>query len=109
MNIKELQKLAHETAKSKGWYKKEESVGESIALMHSELSEALEEYRKDGSPSYEWQGNDGKPEGVPSEMADVVIRIASFFGLHGIDLEDVIKRKLEYNLGRQFRHGGKHL
>ena len=46
-----------------------------------------------------------KPEGVPIELADAVIRICDFCGLHGIDLEAAIEAKMEYNRGRPRRHG----
>jgi NTP pyrophosphatase (non-canonical NTP hydrolase) len=50
-----------------------------------------------------------KPEGVPTEMADVVIRVMDFCAEHGIDLAGEILAKMEYNEGRPFQHGGKHL
>ncbi|SRR5260221_11798842 len=50
-----------------------------------------------------------KPEGVCSELADVVIRIADMCGLYGIDLEKAIVEKLNYNKSRSYRHGGKQL
>ena len=42
MEIKELIIKSHDIAKSKGWWDEERSIPELIALMHSELSEALE-------------------------------------------------------------------
>jgi hypothetical protein len=45
VNINELVKAAHQNAIDKGWYEEPRTFGESIALMHSELSEALEDYR----------------------------------------------------------------
>lgn len=48
-----------------------------------------------------------KPVGFPIELADVIIRIADFCGLHGIDLEEAIRFKMTYNKTRSHRHGGK--
>lgn len=109
MNINQLVKEAHGLAKEKGWHDTERSFGELIALCHSELSEALEEYR-DGmgvTTIYDEIDNNEKPCGIPIELADVVIRIADMCGLYGIDLEGAIKQKLEYNRGRAYRHGNK--
>lgn len=48
-----------------------------------------------------------KPEGEAVELADAMIRIADWFGRHGWDLEAVVKAKMDYNLTRGYRHGGK--
>ena len=53
------------------------------------------------------EGVVAKPEGVPSELADVVIRALDAAGAWGIDLETVIEEKLAYNVTRGHRHGGK--
>lgn len=106
MTIKELVKECYEVAKAHGWHDQERSFGELIALCHSELSEALEDYR------HNWQPTDtylegSKPCGIPSELADVVIRIADMCGQYGIDLEDAIITKHNYNKGRPYKHGNK--
>lgn len=108
MNIKELVQESHQMAVEKGWWQNPRTPGECIALMHSELSEALEEIRKPQCAiNQNWYQPDGKPEGVGAELADTVIRIADFCGHHGIDLESIIIEKMEYNRKRPFRHGGK--
>lgn len=50
-----------------------------------------------------------KPEGVASELADVVIRVADLCGLYGIDLETALEEKMAFNDTRPYRHGGKQL
>lgn len=123
MNLTDLAKEVHENARVHGWWNEERSFGDIIALCHSELSEALEEYR-DGMPDvyfvintettseirtdYRSSNYDGeKPEGVAVELADCIIRILDYCGKAGIDIEDAIRRKIEYNKTRPYRHGGK--
>lgn len=114
LTIKGIIESSYETAKEKGWWKPEKSFGELIALIHSELSEALEEYRTGKKPTEVYYNEldlskDPKPEGIPIELADVIIRIADLCGHYGVDLEDAIRQKLIYNQTRPHRHGGKKL
>lgn len=122
MRLSDIQKEVHHVAKAKGWYDKERSIGESIALIHSELSEALECYRNNESQPV-WQTTDKqeiiitpisdswradvKPEGILTELADSVIRIMDLCESKGWDLEKAIKLKHEFNKTRPHRHGGK--
>lgn len=108
VSITELQRLAYENATAKGWHETPRADGEMIALMHSELSEALEELRNGRAPN-ETYFNGQKPEGVPIELADVVIRIFDFCGQHKINLQSAIVTKMVYNQTRPHRHGGKKL
>ena len=77
---------------------------EKLALIHSEISEALEDYR-DGL--METTVHAGKPEGFSIELADAVIRIFDLCGHLGIDLGEAVELKSAYNEMRPHRHGGK--
>jgi NTP pyrophosphatase (non-canonical NTP hydrolase) len=116
MTIKELIEEAHRTAVEKGWWDlpvdngrvvQDRNFGELIALAHSELSEALEEYRhgRDMDEIYSIDGH--KPEGIAVELADLFIRIADTCGRYGIPLELALEKKMAFNRTRPYRHGGK--
>lgn len=81
--------------------------GEVIALMHTELSEAFEEYRHGKAFGETYYENGDKPCGVPSEFADVIIRICDFCGAYEIDLDKIIEEKMQYNKSRPYKHNGK--
>lgn len=104
MTIKDATADMHQIAIDHGWWDKPATFGDRIALMHSELSEALEEYRIQRDTLYM---REGKPEGIQIELADVVIRIMDMFGAEGWDLEQAIRVKADYNRNRPYRHGGK--
>lgn len=113
MTITELMKEAHRIAVEHGWWEGEEvtprNFGEQLALFHSEISEALEEWRK-GHPFTEiyYEGiSSAKPEGIPIELADLLIRVFDTCARYGIDLENALVLKMAYNESRPYRHGGK--
>ncbi len=133
-SLNEWAKEIHENAVAHGWWDEQRSFGEIVALCHSELSEALEEYRS-GQPNVyavcgedhtpcggiecdHWEAFNGsckqgvlidKPEGIAVEMADCIIRILDWCGKEGIDMDRMISLKHEYNKSRPYRHGGKRL
>ena len=105
--INEVAKEIHENAVKHGWWEDERSFPEIIALIHSEVSEALEEYRNGHSATEVYYGYDEKPEGIPIELADVIIRILDYCAYAGIDIDAAISEKHRYNKSRPYRHGGK--
>lgn len=101
--LNELTKEIHDNAVSHGWWDEPRNLLEIAALCHSELSEAVEEYRA-GHPMV-WANEDGKPEGIATEMADCLIRILDWFGHEGLDADEIVRQKMAYNRGRPYKHG----
>lgn len=100
--VRLAQQLAHQTANGAGWYKNPQTggpikrnVGEVIALMHSELSEALEADRKDLM-------DDKLPhrKGIEVEFADCIIRILDTAAALNLDVGGAIIEKNRYNQQR---------
>lgn len=137
MKISEIVQQAFDTARSKGWWPQfdqssvpptMESLGvpEKLMLIVTEVAEAMEDYRvgameENAEPccadyaqfragtthTVGCNGRPGKPTGFPSELADVVIRVADLCGALGIDLEGAVERKTAFNKTRSHKHGGK--
>jgi len=101
-----LQCAAEMTAKANGFCEHTPSIPAQLCLIHSEVSEALEDFRN-GDMKTSVNETTNKPEGFPSECADIVIRVMDMCKRLGIDLELEIVKKMKYNLTREWRHGGK--
>lgn len=101
-----LAEKIHVNAQRHGWWDTPVSFGDVAALVHSEVSEAFEEYRNDNGMFYV---KDGKPEGIAVELIDAVIRILDYLASEGVDIDTVMQMKHEYNKERPYRHGGKKL
>ena len=80
---------ANDNAVKHGWWEGERDNRELIALIHSEISEALEEYRAKRplvwiNDAFETADSPKKPEGIAIELIDMAIRIADFMGHYGL-------------------------
>lgn len=96
MNITELQELCHQRSTDAGWWNgADHNIPEKLCLIHSEISEGMEGYRKGLM-------DDHLPHRlmIEVELGDAVIRIMDLAGYLGLDLSGAILQKLEYNLQR---------
>lgn len=118
-----LRDRCHQTAKDKGFWGGDGapwSFGEKIALIHSELSELFEAWRKGIDKSDKditvtdlSRGALGGPIGtrritaIEEEVADVFIRLMDLCGKLDIDVGRVVMAKMVYNKKRPHMHGGR--
>lgn len=82
-----------------------------LGLIHTEVTEAVEAVVDSGAETWfnyvrrNAAMPKGKPEGLGSELADVVIRCFQLADDIGIDLAKELEQKMDYNDGRPFQHG----
>lgn len=100
----------HEWAKRQGFWdnavleapggavKNPSLVPEKLALIHTEVSEAMEAHRDD---------NVHGKHGIAEELADVIIRTLDLAEYLGVNIEQEVINKHEINQGRPRMHGKK--
>lgn len=92
-----------------GWRDEDRDLLEELFLVTSEVVEAGEEYRdhRQYNEIYYNSEKPDKPEGIPTELVDAIIRIGDISEKYGIDLYSAFITKFNYNHTRGYRHGGK--
>lgn len=128
--IRVIASHVYETAASKGFHDgPPRDIATIAALLHSEVSELYEEHRNGREPGEVYYENNltlarferrlyptgqkgidlaaagVKPEGIPVELADVVIRAFDVAVEYGLDLDYLIRLKDAYNQTRERKHG----
>lgn len=133
--LQDLMQQIWKVEDSLGWHDKPNTLAERLQNITAEVGEAWEEHRKGkglnetyyeckrepGEPVGNYRCSDpikfnrsmckgcknGKPCGIPSELADIVIWLFDYCQHEKIDLAPMIIEKLNYNATRSYRHGGK--
>ena len=130
MNLTEISKSVHEGNIKRGFYDNPPEFGTIIALIHSELSEALEAHRKkhyanllyfekrlaEVQGSFQGTDEEFKPvykklyeeyikDSIEPEFAGTFIRLMDACGFLNIDIQKFVDYELRYNATRPFKHG----
>ena len=120
-NLNEVSKEVYEANKLKGFDVKKENLGQTLCLIHSEISEALEAIRKNRYANLSYFEIDDKKfsdivsfesnfktyikDTFEDEIADTFTRLMDLVGALDIDIDRHIELKRRYNSLREFKHG----
>lgn len=112
--LEQLKSLAHNNSVAHGfWRERNDNPYEKLVLIHAEVSEVVEDIRK-GMEFSKTKYNRNrslaglpKPEGIPTEIADILIRCFDFCGRYDIDIGKAVIEKMTYNEKRPYMHGKK--
>ena len=96
-----IAKKVYMNAVNHGFWKETPNDGERMALIHAEISEALEALRE-GNPS---SSKIIEFSNLEEELADAVIRIMDYAFGKDLDIAGAILAKIEYNKNREYMHG----
>ena len=118
-DLNQYAKFIHETAVQQGYWDGGHAFHYTMANAMAELGEALSEYR-DGNPVLYYRDANGnktvdiqsahdedKPYGLGVEIVDTIIWLLDYMYFMGIDIDDIMRRKVRYNATRGYLHGHK--
>ena len=88
MDLRDTQKAVYQNKLNKGFNVTD--VNKEFCLLYGEVSEAYEAWRK-------------KQVDVGEELADVAIYLLGLSEILGIDLATEIEKKVEKNIGREYK------
>lgn len=114
-NLNELRDIVQGVNIANGWFEAERTMAEDIVLIATELGELGECLRdsKHPAPEHWYSGDKLKPEGIMSELADILIRVLDMAvrseGDAGITIGSAVAEKLIFNASRGYKHGNKAL
>lgn len=120
MSLNVMAKRIYEGNKERGFWDNERNIGETLMLVVTELSEALEAHRsgrlvtEKGKAEYLSQNamaqsfKDNIKDTFEDEIADAVIRLFDLCGGLGIDIDFHVSAKLLFNASRPYKHGKKY-
>jgi NTP pyrophosphatase (non-canonical NTP hydrolase) len=97
MDLNEYSELCHDASRIAGWWEGQDQyfIATKFALIHSEVSEAFEGYRKNKVDDHLLNRLS-----VEVELADALHRIFDLAGALGLDLEGALREKMAYNAQR---------
>ena len=119
-SLNELAKKFHQFQIDAGFT--DSNIVQRLMLVHSEISEAFEAYRKDKYADIDGFNADNKgqfgsyfkeafedniKDSLEDEIADAIMRLLAFCGENNIDIERHVELKHRYNQLRGFKYGGK--
>lgn len=115
-DLNQYAKVIHEIAKSQGYWDGEHDYYYTMANAVAELGEGLDEYRRElpnlyyrdanGKITYNLrQSDEAKPLGLCVEVVDCMIWLLDYLYQTGINIDDVMRRKIRHNATRGYLHG----
>ena len=118
-DLNQYAKFIHETAVQQGYWDEGHTFHYTMSNSIAELGEALSEYRDENPVLYyrDVNGNktvdiqaahdEDKPYGLGVEIVDSLIWLLDYLVFLGVDIDDVMRRKVRYNATRGYLHGHK--